>query len=156
MSIVGKPSLENSFLSAHVQLLVSSYAHLTGKQLLNAEYAGEDLPRALFEAPFGLVSHNTDSIPVFNYGNQTALAAFGLGWLEFVQLASRDSAETVNQAEREVLMEKVKQDGFIDNYRGIRISSSGKRFWIERATIWNVVDGAGNYRGQAAVFYLGK
>lgn len=156
MSIVEKPSSENSFLYAHAQLLASSYAHLTGKPLFNVEYAPADVPRALFEAPFGLVSHNTDPVPIFNYGNQAALAAFELSWSKFIQLASRDSAETVVQADREVLMDKARQDGFIDNYRGIRISSSGRRFWIERATIWNVVDGAGTYRGQAAMFYLGK
>lgn len=154
MRTIGKPALDNNYLSAHALLLASSYRRLTGKELLNVECARENIPRALFEASYGLVSHNTDSIPVFNYGNQTALTAFELEWQDFVRLASRDSAEPINQAERELLMNKVKQDGFIDNYRGIRISSSGRKFWIERATIWNVIDEAGNYSGQAAVFYL--
>lgn len=35
---------------------------------------------------------------------------------------------TVNQAERELLMNKVKQDGFVGDNRGIRIASSGRRF----------------------------
>ena len=35
---------------------------------------------------------------------------------------------TVNQAERELLMNKVKQDGFVGDYRRIRIASSGRRF----------------------------
>lgn len=35
---------------------------------------------------------------------------------------------TVNQAERELLMNKVKQDDFVGDNRGIRIASSGRRF----------------------------
>jgi len=155
MRNAGKPNFENSFLSAHARLLASSYNRLTGKELLNVEYAHEDIPRALFDASFGLVSHNTDPIPRFNYANQSALDAFELEWPEFVRLASRDSAEPANQSERELLMREVKRDGFIDNYRGVRISSSGRRFWIEGATIWNVVDEVGDYWGQAAVFSLG-
>ena len=53
-------------------------------------------------------------------------------------------------------MNKVKQDGFVGDYRRIRIASSGRRFWIDRATIWNVVGETGNYQGQAALFYLEK
>lgn len=154
MSLIEKPSFENGYLAAHVQLLASSYSRLTGRELLGSDIALDDIGQALFKAPFGLVSHGTESIPVFNYGNQTALKAFDLQWSEFMRLASRDSAEEVNQAERELLMAKVKQEGFIDNYRGIRISSSGRRFWIERATIWNVLDESDNYKGQAAIFHL--
>ncbi|GJM13238.1 MAG: MEKHLA domain-containing protein [Pseudohongiella sp.] len=153
MSVREKPSLDNNFHIAHAQLLADSYHRLTKKELLGT-CAREDLARELFEAPFGLVSHGTDSNPVFNYGNSTALAAFEMEWADFVCLASRDSAEAVNQEERELLMTKVKRDGYIDNYRGIRISAKGRRFWIERATIWNVIDGAGIYCGQAAVFFL--
>ncbi|NPT61472.1 MEKHLA domain-containing protein, partial [Paraburkholderia elongata] len=28
---------------------------------------------------------------------------------------------------------------------------SGVRFWIERATVWQLTDSAGNYQGQAAM-----
>jgi MEKHLA domain-containing protein len=150
MHVLEQPSPENNYQELQARLLASSYHRLTGRLLFGVE----ESPRALFEAPFGLVSHNTAPVPVFNYGNQTALAAFEMSWPEFIRLASRDSAETVNQQERELLMRKVREDGFVDNYRGIRISSSGRRFWIERATIWNVVDELGVYRGQAAIFYL--
>ena len=145
-----QPSPENNYLEFHARLLASSYHRLTARVLLE----NEETPRALFEAPFGLVSHNTEPVPIFNYGNQTALSAFEMSWPEFTRLASRDSAEAVNRKERESLMSKVRKDGFVDNYRGVRIASSGRRFWIERATIWNVIDEFGTYRGQAAVFYL--
>ena len=154
MPVLEKPSAGNNFQADHARLLADSYSRLTGKALLDADFTRESIPRALFEARFGLVSHGTDPVPIFNYGNAFALAAFEMEWPEFTRLASRDSAEVVEQAERELLMAKVKEDGFIQDYRGLRISASGRRFWIERATIWNVVDERGVYRGQAAVFYL--
>ena len=43
-------------------------------------------------------------------------------------------------------------DGYVDDYRGIRISSSGRRFEIDRATVWNLRDAAQAYAGQAATF----
>ena len=63
---------------------------------------------------------------------------------------------TVNQGERELLMNKVKQDGFVGDYRRIRIASSGRRFWIDRPTIWNVVDETGNYQGAGGIVLPGK
>ena len=126
---------------------------MTGKDLVKKEQNSKDTYRALFEAPYGVVSHDTADDPIFNYGNQTALSIFEMNWLEFTSLASRKSAEPVNQAERKRLLAKVSRDGFIDNYRGVRISSTGNRFLIEDATVWNLVDNQGVCRGQAAVFY---
>jgi hypothetical protein len=34
----------------------------------------------------------------------------------------------------------------------MRITKSGRRFWIEDVTMWNLVDDDGIRRGQAAVF----
>jgi hypothetical protein len=49
-------------------------------------------------------------------------------------------------------MARAARDGYVDDYRGVRISSSGKRFLIEEAIVWNLVDAAGNRVGQAATF----
>jgi hypothetical protein len=49
-------------------------------------------------------------------------------------------------------MGRAHQDAFIDDYSGVRVSSTGRRFLIERATVWNLVDARGAYRGQAAAF----
>jgi len=40
----------------------------------------------------------------------------------------------------------------IDDYAGVRISKHGRRFMIEQATVWNLIDGHGKYCGQAAMF----
>jgi len=42
--------------------------------------------------------------------------------------------------------------GFIDDYAGIRISKSGRRFKISRATVWNLISEDGQPCGQAAMF----
>ncbi|OMH34046.1 MEKHLA domain-containing protein [Motiliproteus sp. MSK22-1] len=146
------PCPANTYLAEHAQLIISSYHRLTGKDLVEPGMSGEEAYRSLFEAPYALVTHNTAEDPIFNYGNQTALRLFEMDWSEFTRLASRKSAEPVNRAEREALLTQVTEDGFIDNYRGVRISSTGKRFWIEGATVWNLTNEKGQYCGQAAVF----
>jgi MEKHLA domain len=99
-----------------------------------------------------VVSHGTQSDPVLNYGNQVALDLWEMDWTMFTQTPSRSTAEPVNQAVREVMMAQVLRQGFVENYRGVRISSSGRRFEIDRATIWNLTDLYGQPCGQAATF----
>lgn len=129
-----------------------SYERCTGQPLITHESTFTKRIEALFAAPFALVSHGTETDPIFNFGNQTALSLFELTWEQFTELPSRKSAEPVNQEERQRLLDRVTQQGYINNYSGVRISASGKRFLIEGATVWNLVDTLGHYRGQAAVF----
>jgi len=145
------PSQENDFYENHIELLLNSYRSLLGRPLLEPS-AGLPLGQQVFEADFALLSHNTDADPLFNYANQTALDLFELSWSEFVGLPSRFSAEPVNREERERLLNQVASQGYIDNYAGVRIAKSGKRFLIERAVVWNVYDNQRNYYGQAACF----
>jgi predicted DNA-binding protein (UPF0251 family) len=49
-------------------------------------------------------------------------------------------------------LEAVTQRGFIDDYSGIRISKTGRRFQISRATVWNLISEKGEPCGQAAMF----
>jgi hypothetical protein len=46
---------------------------------------------------------------------------------------------------------QVSTQGYSDHYSGIRISKTGRRFMIRAATVWNLIDGEGYYRGQAAI-----
>lgn len=149
-----KPSAENDYQQAHAELLISSYRRLTGKELINPS-SSENPALTLFEAPYGVVSHGTEDDPIFNYGNQTALKAFEMTWNDFTALPSRKSAEAINREKRQLLLDQVNQYGFLDDYRGVRISASGNKFWIEDATIWNVINEQGDYCGQAAVFLPG-
>lgn len=142
----------NFSIPSHIELLLKSYSKWTGKTLMDLTGSPEEQAEKIINAPFALVSHNTEIDPVFNFGNKTALELFELGREAFLKLHSRESAEPVNREERERLLKRVTENGFIDDYRGIRISSTGKRFEIWDATVWNVVDDEGVYKGQAASF----
>ena len=41
----------------------------------------------------------------------------------------------------------VSAHGYIDDYSGVRISASGRRFVIRDAVVWNVVDAQGRHHG---------
>lgn len=67
-------------------------------------------------------------------------------------MPSRFSAEPAAREDRKRLLDLVTSQGFIDNYSGIRIAKSGKRFLIEHATVWNLLGQGGQVLGQAAAF----
>lgn len=136
----------------HTQRLLNSYRKWIGRELLARAGSAEEQSRAVFEAPIVVLSDGLEASPVFNYGNATTLKLFEMKWDDFTKLASRQSAEVVHQAERERLRDQVTREGFIDNYRGIRIAASGRRFWIEQAIVWVVLDEAGASVGKAATF----
>ena len=146
------PDFNTPFYTQHAVLLCSSYKRWTGKSLIPDEQNADNLVRALFDAPFVIVSHGTEKDSIFNFGNRAALELFEIGWQEFIQLPSRKSADQENQADRERLMARVNADGYATDCKGVRISATGRRFLIEGATVWNVVDKAGKYHGQAAMF----
>ncbi|MFZ1547633.1 MAG: MEKHLA domain-containing protein [Candidatus Nitrotoga sp.] len=142
---------EITFLTHHVEILRSSYLHWTGKPDFDNGISQENAVEALFLAPFAVLSHGIGIDPIFNYGNQLALDLFEMSWEEFTALPSRLSAETVNQKERIKLLDAVTRDGYINNYSGIRISKSGRRFMIRNATVWNLMTPDGQFYGQAAL-----
>jgi len=143
----------NPHLIAHCELMLGSYQKLLGKPLVAANTLERSGLAGLFNAPFALLSHNTQTPPVFNYGNQLALNLFERSWEAFTQLPSRQSAEADERSERERLLQLVNQQGYIEDYRGVRISATGKRFYIDQTTVWNLVDDAGVYQGQAAAIF---
>ena len=156
-----EPNPSNQFHAAHISLLLASYRRWTGRPLdiaRTVEGMGDE-SEAIYRAPFVVLSHGTEVDPIFNYANQAGQSLFEMTWPEFMVTPSRLSAEPLVRAERLRLFERVAEYGFIEDYRGVRVSKSGRRFFIERATVWTVLDGVGNRAGQAAMFshwqYLG-
>ena len=143
------PNEQNFFLRRHVELLLSSYQRLTGKALIT-DLTPDKSAKAIWEAPFFVASHNAAADPVLTYGNQAALDLFEMDWAQFTSTPSRFTAEALERAERDRLLTTVARQGYIDDYSGARISSSGRRFRIKRATVWNLIDEAGIKIGQAA------
>lgn len=134
------------------QLLLNSYRHWLKNELVDRTGDPLHQARALFTARFVVVSHHRESEPILNYGNQVALDLWEMPWEQFVKTPSRLTAEIVNQSERDRMLQRAKLDGYFDNYTGVRISSTGRRFTIEQAVIWNVIDSTGSPVGQAATF----
>ncbi len=138
---------------ARLLLIAESFQRLTGKPLLSEmPQDGDELRDALWCAPFAIVAHGTEADPIFFYGNDYALQHFEMSVEEFAQLPSRLSAEPVAQEAREQALRKVAEQGYIDNYSGMRVAKSGRRFMIRDCTIWNLLDADGSYHGQAAIF----
>ena len=142
----------NPAVIAQTQLIARSLDHWTGRALLPGLFNPLGLAKNVFAAPFVLVSHGTEADPVLNYGNAAALALWEMPWAELTRTPSRLTAEAPNREERARLLAAVTANGFIDDYSGIRVSKTGRRFRIAQATVWNLIDERGAYAGQAAMF----
>ncbi|KAJ3119324.1 hypothetical protein HK098_005591 [Nowakowskiella sp. JEL0407] len=144
--------------------ILKSHRHLVGRSLLNEPSIKEldklsppiteeniasfhQITNLVFNAPFAVLSHSgtpfTNNDPIFNFVNQKAIDAFGYSVTDFLTIPSRKSAQPANQAERELFMKTVAKNGFVENYSGIRVKSSGELFAIRNGTVWNVLDESG-------------
>jgi hypothetical protein len=133
-----------------VEALLASHRTLLGSSLVPA---GVDAARWLYhDAPFAVLAHDQRDDPRFVYANLRAQHWFERPWSELVGMPSRLSAEAPDRAERAALLAQVALHGFTRDYRGVRVAASGKRFWIERAKLWNIHGLDGTRLGQAAAF----
>jgi hypothetical protein len=153
VNATGVPALYHvPAISARVALIAESFARLLHRPLV--ETHDQDVVAALWNAPLAIVAHGVEPDPIFFFGNRVALAAFECDVDGFVQMPSRLSAEAPLRQERQRLLDRVVRDGFIDDYAGLRVSATGRRFRIDSAIVWNLVDAQGASQGQAAAFTL--
>lgn len=152
MGMFAEPDESNAFLARYAVILRDSLRRWTNKDLLDVELDPKSYAEQLYRAPFALMSHDSNVDPVFNYANLTAQNLFELSWDEYTSLPSRLSAESNNREERARLLDLVNANGYMDNYQGVRISSTGRRFRIQRAIVWNLIDEDQHFCGQAAMF----
>lgn len=146
------PHHRSDAVDSHVQQLLDSFARLLGRELIDRAGTTAEQSARLWQAPFVAVSHGIEADPVLTYGNATALALWEMSWEELTQTPSRLTAEPVHRDERARLLARTRNHGFVDDYSGVRISKTGRRFRIEQAIVWNIMDAAGNHLGQAATF----
>ncbi|MCZ4282784.1 MEKHLA domain-containing protein [Kiloniella laminariae] len=146
------------FLEEHALRLTQSFKLATGRDLLAQQQEqlemieGHTLGQCLFSAPQIIVSHDGCEDPLLNYGNRAALELWDMTWDEFVGTPSRYTAEPHERGDRSSMLEQARAKGYIDNYQGIRISSTGRRFMIRNAIIWAVPGFNNSKSGQAATF----
>ncbi len=144
------PSPMNGFRQDLAMLIAHNFQKLLGRSLVNVN--DPHIGMLLYEAPFAVLAHDDQVEPVFCYANRKAQEIFEMDWAEFTQLPSKFSAEPIDQARRKELLEQVSTHGYIDNYSGVRISKTGKRFQIEKAIVWNLYNTDNRRIGQAATF----
>ena len=130
---------------SRLALIPESYARLSGRALVPA---GEDM----WTMRRAVVAHGTEDAPLFFYGNALALDLFALTAERFVGMPSHESAEPANRTERTAMLERLEHENVVADYSGVRIAADGRRFRIERAVVWNLLDPNGKRHGQAATF----
>jgi len=139
-------------MSDHAALLLNSFARLLGKELISRGQSPEEDERRLFLAPMVVVSHGLEDDPILNYGNRAAFTLWEMTPAEFLSTPSRKTAEPMHRDERARLLARTREQGYVDDYQGIRISATGRRFLIRQAYVWNLIDEQGERQGQAAAF----
>ena len=135
--------------AARIARVAKSFERLLGRPLVEPS---QDLVEAMWNAPRAILAHGTEADPILFFGNRCALRCFEADVASFLTMPSRLTAEAPLRQERQALLDRVRADGFIDDYAGVRISARGRRFRIENAIVWNVLDDAGERLGQAATF----
>ncbi|MGA0532604.1 MEKHLA domain-containing protein [Hansschlegelia sp. KR7-227] len=128
--------------------LSESFRRLVGRPISHDQ---RDARWLYDDAPFAVLAHHGDD-PQFIYANRSAQRCFEYGWDEIVGMRSSLSAEVSERSKRAALLAAVARDGYAADYEGIRVSKSGRRFWIEGGIIWNLVEADGIRAGQAALF----
>jgi hypothetical protein len=141
------------FSADFAEAMLASYERSLGAPLVDgAATLSAALGWLYADAPFCVLAHDASDDPRFVFANLTAQRCFEYGWEELVGMPSRLSAGAPDRDERTRLLEGVRRDGFVRHYRGLRIAKSGRQFWIEDVTVWNVTDARGVRRGQAATY----
>ncbi len=130
--------------------LSDSYEKFSESPILNTQ--PENLPQALYSADFILLAHDTQKDPVFSFANLTAQKLWEMDWDEFTSTPSRLSAPENMRAERQTLLDAASDRNIISGFKGIRISKSGKLFYIKNVTLWNIFNNQNLLIGQAAIF----
>lgn len=121
--------------------ITASYGHLLGRGLCT--------PEELYDLPAVVLCHDTSDDPVFVYANRAAQTLWERSWDDFIGWPSRLTAPPAEQASRAAALSA---DGVVRGYSGVRVSSTGRLFRIQEATVWTVRDEAGHVCGQAATF----
>ena len=140
--------------------LISSYRASFGQPLISGlpgDASGEQWAQALFAAPIVVVAHDGSPLdrgdgPRLIYANRAALTLWDRRWAEMVGMPSQLTAEPSERSSRQTALTAAKQQTAFRGYSGIRINRHGRRFQINNARLWTLINPAGQACGQAACF----
>lgn len=142
------PTIEK--LAPHTSILLNSYSRYLGKELIFRTGNAHQDAQNLIQSEWVVLSCNADVDPVLNFANLRALQLWE--WDQMIQTKAKETAEPDERNLREQLLKQVQLNGYAENYTGVRISRTGKRFLIQKACVWNLVSNSGVYLGQSAAF----
>ena len=136
-----------------------SHSRAFGRPLLasNADSDQRLLAQKLFAADTVVLAHDGAPLdagegPRLIYANRAALILWGRTWGAMVGMPSSRTAEPSARSERQQALAAAQRQHAISHYSGIRIDSAGRRFAINGARIWTLIDASGQPCGQAAAF----
>ena len=110
-------------------------------------------PEAKYRIWFEILAHATQKLADLGVvPTSAAQALWEMDWAELTSMPSRLTAEPGHRGQRDAMFAQMREKGCIENYAGVRISATGKRFEIREAVIWRLVDADGVLRGEAATF----
>lgn len=142
-------------LRMRARWLLRSYRHWAGEDLLALATDDDAVrARALFDAPFAVLAHDTRPDPLCVYANAAALAAFELTFEDAPAFATSRTVEPAARDERSAALARAEEAGLLRGYSGVRVSTAGRRFEIHEGQIWTVLDDDGRRAGQAATFQM--
>lgn len=139
-----------------IKRIDESFAKLNGKPLPSPPDTKDRYKWLTEEAPYSILTHNTDKDPSFIYVNEYALKCFKYSLNEMIGLPSRLSAAEKDREERQRLLNKIEEDGIAYNYNGPRVDKNGKFFQIYDGILWQVTDEDGKRLGTGALFWTNK
>lgn len=138
------------------ELIESSYRGLFGDSLGEGADLAERARWVYLDAPFSLLAYETSGDTSgerkFTYANSTAQRCFEYSWDELIGMPSQELAPKDQRPNRDLLISQVEQRGYVRDIRGIRVAKSGRLFMVEDVLVWNLMDAAGLWCGQAAKF----
>jgi hypothetical protein len=140
---------------ALVAQLLQSHQRAFGRPLISAAQPGRSrrlLCQELFACGFPVLAHGTEDDPKLTYANAASLQLWETNWNNLIDMPSRLTAPTTEQAERSSALGQAQRLHAVQNCRGIRISRQGRRFMINNARIWTLWDAEERACGQAACF----
>ncbi len=134
------------------QIILNSYSDLLKDELIDRDTDKLNQAKNLYYADFVVFSHNTDTDPLYNYGNKMGLQLWEMDWQQLMATPSRTTTQPLLREEREKLLNQTESQGYVTNIQGIRISAQGTKYQIDDITTWNLKDNQGKDCGQAATF----
>uniref|UniRef100_A0A0G4F484 MEKHLA domain-containing protein n=1 Tax=Chromera velia CCMP2878 TaxID=1169474 RepID=A0A0G4F484_9ALVE len=164
-----KPAWESEGKVKYANFLLESFDGTFGRGLLPDSLEGlSELEKArkLYEAPFVCAAHEftergvkAGQGPVMVYGNLKAQRAFGLSWDDFLGFPSSKTADPSQQTERNALIQKCSENGWVSVAGIVRVRSDGSFFRVKDGVLWTLLERVGGKEGEGetgcGIFCLG-